>query len=577
MATRLGEVPVDGVKVKLGTKDLGISDKDGKVSDSEIMDDAEFELVAEYFKKCGNFKKEVAKISIRDINFAKRKCLVQTSNTIENIQDVGGVKNDIRFNDPPDPKINPFMDDCDDVSIQYSINDIFDIKVKIKLATLSLQVDYINQNYQEDTVETIPGTEKDPEPASHEVLPRSRGRILCFPTSVAMLLSYWGVNTARQKVMQETYKQWAEKKFPGRIDKNPSALVTPTGLADPPFGKYWLDTSTLVPAKGFPMKRALSWVKIDDFTGKPHHRGIKEPPKSFEGQVWKDTKKGGPVFKQAKREWSEMEDADWRVLIGKSKVWTVWGYEELALNSLISPKEFKVCRRFHIEGWHQKKLPDDIFQGRYLDYLRDRLAKGLPTVVGTKATESGHIMILRGCVVNRAKSVEWLIFNDPYGNLASPGSLYENISLTSTVGLRCQNLSGDVVQVQKRLKDGGSYKGPVTGICKGNDALVKAIKRFQLKKKCGLKEIGRVAPGSKTLKALNELFATYHGAEGEANVAKASGEGTKKGQHVYYNRNTRGFANKFILAGKEGGGLMLMRKKPLATEEIAERLTKDEP
>jgi hypothetical protein len=555
--TRVGEIPVRGVKVKLDATDLGASDAEGKVPSSGKRSDPAFTITAEYGNTTEHLKNEIAEIKVISINLHKSTFAAQVSYAINKIQDVAG-KGDIDFRDTAS-----FSNAGEEVLLKKAGDGIYDFRVTFKLATISIQVPYINQNSSNDTVTTIPG--KDPEPASHshEVLPKTNGGILCFPTSVTMLLNYWGVSKTRAQVVQENYRRWAHDGFPGRADKASSTAKSATAPVDPPLGKLWLDTSTVDAAYGYSMKKATNifgWEVVSGFAGLPDYTGKEPPPSPSPGKVWKDTSSDPAVFKKAKRKWTDAKDAD-------------WSYEEKTIEAL-KPAGTEVLRKFE-DNVEIGNLPEDIMKEPYLGHIHERLAKGYPTVVSTTATE-GHIMIIRGCVVDRNKNVKWLIANDPYGNLASPGSIYESISLSDGVGKEGTNAKDDVIQVQEVLKAAGKYDGAINGVCSGDDKdpLVKAIKNFQKQKMGKPHPDGKVEPGGNTEKKLAELdFSSYRGNEREANVEGTVGEKTMKGKHVYYNQKTRGKDKKLTLKGLWRGGLALKKDPEYKKSEIAGKLT----
>ena len=499
VVTRAGEIPVKGVTLKLDGVDFGTSDATGKVPASGVRFDTGFTLVAEYGNTAEHLKTERGEIRVTKLDLGKAAFDARVTHEIKKIRDVAG-KGDIDFKDTgsiPGPGT--------DVGIMKATDGVYDLKVVVRLATLSLQVPYLNQNFQEDTITTVAG--KDPEPShAHAVSPKFNGGILCFPTSVTMLLGYWGLVETRAQVMQETYQQWANAGFPGRADKASSTSVGTTPPVNPALGKLWLDTSTVDPAYGYSMKRAsktCEWEALSAFTGPPDFSAVKPPTNPTPGKVWRDTSATPAVFRRAKRRWEVVKDSDWRVKMSGAKIWTQWSYEENALR-VLAPTGTAVRRTFE-DNVRVRDLPDDVMNEPYLGYLRDRLCRGIPTVVSTTAT-AGHVMVIRGCVVDRSGSVQWLVANDPYGNLASLGSVYVDIVLSGSVGKDGENVPDDVTQVQEALKAAGHFAGGISGTCSGTDTdpLVKAIKEFQ-KKMGSSNPDGRIDPGGSTERRLNAI------------------------------------------------------------------------
>lgn len=180
----------------------------------------------------------------------------------------------------------------------------------------------------------------------------------------------------------------------------------------------------------------------------------------------------------------------------------------------------------------------------YADALVTELTAGKPVVTSTFAT-AGHVMCVRGAIVDHEGKAQWLVFNDPYGNLASPNSIYDDLDIAGPVGLRgastapVMNDADDVRAVREVLRKLGHYAGPLDGAINEadpNDPTVVAIKSFQ-----GKGADGRVDPGGRTEQRLNTALAkntrsSYSNAENEKNAA--SGAGSARGKHVYYNGET---------------------------------------
>jgi hypothetical protein len=216
----------------------------------------------------------------------------------------------------------------------------------------------------------------------------------------------------------------------------------------------------------------------------------------------------------------------------------------------------------------------------YADGITTELAAGKPVVTSTYAT-SGHVMCVRGAVVKNDGTAQWLILNDPYGNLASGDSIYDKLDISAPVGLRGNavgpmNDPDDVRAVREVLHKLGHYSGPLdTDVdeADANDPTVIAIRAFQ----GGKRPDGRVDDGGRTERRLNSRLArgaksTYSRTEGEANVA---GDDNTKGRHVYYNGGTEakgpGSSGRFRLK-TQGWTLVIEKVSPLSKAEIRDRL-----
>ena len=216
VVTRAGEISIKGVRASVDGNRLGLSDEEGKFKTVDKinrakLEKASFMIEATYQNANAKLKLERMQFDLTDVDPETGTRKGDVSNEIAKIQDVAGGA-DIDF-------INNYkVSDKPEELVWASSKDGPVLKVTVKMATFSLQVPYVNQRCSSDTVETIKG--KDPEPAthSHRVRPAFSGDILCYPTCALMLLKYWGVNNkTRGDIMQQIYKQWANKGFPGRF------------------------------------------------------------------------------------------------------------------------------------------------------------------------------------------------------------------------------------------------------------------------------------------------------------------------------------------------------------------------
>ncbi|MFB0556131.1 MAG: hypothetical protein ACETWQ_22745 [Phycisphaerae bacterium] len=631
VVTRAGEIPVKGVKASIDGKKMGSSDAkgefktDGKVH-REKSEKSNLTIEATYENTDAKLKLEHMQFDLKDLDPDKGTKGGKVSNKIAKIQDVAGGA-DIDFDK------NYSVSDKAEELVWTSAEDAKILKVTIKMATFSLQVPYVNQRKGNDTVETIKG--KDPEPAthSHVVSPSFSGDKLCFPTCTLMLLKYWEVvDKKRGDVMQEIYKQWANDGFPGRIDKVQNLVPSSTAPSvNYPDEKFWLDSSTLHPNKGYILRKnewigdwkastAFTWEVVPDFKGTPDHVGPKTPSVTTEGKTWQDTSGGimSRIFRTFKRSkhpppdyegdsepeelgegkvwkntsvsppefkkwvprlvspWPEVLEENWRILENGYRIWYLAYREEKALSAL-KPSGTSTKLGLDVSS-SSGTLPNDLFTETYLSQIRDILTKGLPIIVSTSATTKGHKMVIRGCVVDKDCKVEWLILNDPYGNLASPGSIYEEIDIDAAVGRNkrgnpAPNNEDDVKAVQEVLKATGDYKGAVNGTCSGKrtDPVVKAIRKFQISKRLGFRD-GRVDPDGKTEEKMKSLdFSRYRWGEKEINAWGSAGEKTMRGKHVYYNKYTHGKGDKLIIKGGQPF-LWLKRDTEFTKAEIGQKL-----
>ncbi len=688
--TRAGEIPVQGVRLRLDDRqEIGYSDDQGNFPQMPLaLSQSTFKLVATYQNAAEHLKKEELIVTVSDIDPAAGLFDATVSNTIKRILDVAG----------HGKIVDAEGHDMRDFSQQYSINmcspteevsydpSARKFTVRIKLATLSLNVPYFNQNAGSDTVRTIPG--KDFEPSAKDVTPVFNGGILCFPTSVRMLLDYWGVKKDRREIMQETYRQWAETGFDGvlglygRRDRWKTTFgPRPT---NPTPWQRWLNEQFVLqewepnkkewrpipdqwrvekPVEEFSLSRLgfsfhLSFKKFgsqlkagplapewrQEF--KAHNiefSKVHEPNVTKQGGQWQiedtDSQKNFMVFHEgfdlniydanAWRDFaSELDDGKvsealctafknspkslkvttqayvdvkepgkkWIVVdaaasyfiwknqkldvykINWDKIWVIFEYERKAVEN------FKPDDTDILTGWFGKvkvgALPPNIFMPAYTKLMLEQLEKGLPMVVSTTATD-GHIMIIRGAVVDKDKEVKWLIVNDPYGTLAGPDSIY--LELGGSVGKKSKNPKitnndpEDVKAVQQALKTAGYWKGPIDGKCDGTDSdpLVKAIMSFEKDKK--MKPSGTVERGGSVLRALNAFFYGYKARENENNTPNPldNKDTDARGKHVYYDGQIHGGnkEGKFTIKGTYRGVVMLTRKVPFEKPALTAKLT----
>ncbi|MGI9333801.1 MAG: C39 family peptidase [Gammaproteobacteria bacterium] len=225
----------------------------------------------------------------------------------------------------------------------------------------------------------------------------------------------------------------------------------------------------------------------------------------------------------------------------------------------------------------------------YADGIKDELIMGQPVMTSTHATSAGHVMIARGAVVDHEGTAQWLIFNDPNGNLAGADSVYGRLRLSAPVGLRGNlpdtdgmNEPDDVEAVREVLRTLGYYEGPIVGPIDEsdlNDPTNAAIKSFQ---GGGPNADSRVDPnpsGRGTEGAMNQALEvrdspSYRTVEREKNAF--AGPNSERGRHAYYSGETEGYG-----AGADAGHfslktevltIFMSRVSELSEDELEARL-----
>jgi len=584
--TRAGEIPVNGVKVSLGDAVLGVSGRGGKVADSPLRSLNSFKLTASYANAGEKLKREEYALSVKDIVLPGGSFSASAANEIKKIRDVIGNRDDQDFLDPYTPSA---------AEVRYeNIGGQHIIHVLIHLATLSLNVKYLNQNSKTDTVQT--SAAKDPEGSSHEVRGDSvdgkfSGGILCFASSTTMLLWYWGKDeVTREEVIQKCYDVWAAKNFENRVGLG--AVKSAEAPENPAANSYWLKTAVPVPAAGYTLKR---WVEIRDWQADtedtpPTFTQRTEPPVASVGNIWVNNRRTPFVRKKLiskEMKWVDISEADWRVMRrdpetgGSYKIWTKWDYHKNAIKAL-KPDETDLNDK--VNGIPIDELADEFEltggTGTYAAVIATKLAKGYPGVFSTNATSFGHVMIARGCVMDHEGKVHRLIVNDPYGNLESPTSLLHQYKINASVGQGGVNNSEDVAEVQTILQLLDHWPGEIDGECDGTgeDELVKAIKKYQKSAKLASKPDGIVKPGEKTDKKLARIKGAggYSKEEKESNARGTGSEATTKGRHAYYDSNTEVPGGTMRLKGKWRGTVMLEKQAPFPLSELTGKLTPNE-
>jgi hypothetical protein len=588
VVTRVAEIPIQAAMVKVNDQQLGVTGADGVAPASSVLSDDKITVTAEYENKDGKLKKEVAKAVFKEFKFSDCSFKADISNKIEKIRDVAG-SGDLDFEETY--SIDQTSPSGEIKLALGSTSKKHEFEIIIKMNTFSLDVPYLNQRSANDSIKTVIG--KDPEPAhTHTVTPAVAGDYLCFPSCTTMLLHYWAVNgKTRSDVTQEAYNQWANNNFVVplnppfyRIDRLATSIKAATAPIQPDNGIFWLDTSGVDPAKGHIMKQARcthEWIIRDDLSAAEAAGGVSTKV-DFDGpvapaliwidkKIWKDTGPKFAIFKEGKDkvEWKEIPDIEWRVVAHGYNIWTIWWAEQKAIEAFKSAGTTVKLKNYVGAPIGTSGNPD-IFREPYLGEMRDELAKGQPLVLGTTATDYGHMMVATGCVVDKDGKIKWLIVNDPYGNLASEGSIYDNLDLVSAVGKDGVNHEKDVSDAQELLKVLNYYHGDIDGKCGGdnNDPLVKAIKAFQ-----GAGGDGTIEPGKTTEQRLNNAkrqLLSYSDKEKEKNGFGNGGEANEVGKHVYYDQQIHGSRGNLEI--KANGPMYFEKDAPFTKTELAAKL-----
>lgn len=486
VVTRLGDVPVQGVKVKIKAgeteEEFGTSGATGQILDGSApkrrsVTGKALTVSGSYKNTAEKLREERFTVALTEIDPGNKAQKVKVTHEIPRIRDAAGEADDADFKTEYETAGD--LEWKDDGGARV-------LAITIRLCTFSLKVPYVNQRASNDTVSTRPGLAagKDPEALAHAVRgPASDGKfsggVLCYPSSVKMVLEYWGVVKARADIMQACYDQWAGEKFPDRLDKKASTTSSDTAPASPAQGAYWLDTSADTGA-GYTMKRARYEISWETLTGTPaatytqttepeaptegqiwknkttgvrkrawyvldwsplegsdhqaQHEQAAAPARAKDGEIWKDTSSSPAVFKVGKKrfkEWKAVPEADWRTDVwGGSTVWE-YGWREVAAMKSFKPAG-TTATSAHSPVADATVFPLSKPAATETDVTADILAKykewlghGWPFVIGTTAT-AGHMMAARGAVLNKDGEVEWLIVNDPYGNLEGTGASYQS-------------------------------------------------------------------------------------------------------------------------------------------------------
>lgn len=486
--TRLGDIPLKGVKIKINDEEFGSSDEKGEFrsSDGEMLrksvDANEVIISGSYKNTLEKLREEMFRVALSEIDVEQKSLKAKMSYKIPKVRNAPGDGGDVDFETE--------YEKLDDL-LWTIVDDVIVLELTVRLCTFSLMMPYMNQRSSHDTVCTRPGLEdrKDPEAEAHAVRGPTGNQMfmggkLCYPTSVKMLLEYWAQARTRAEVMQQCYDQWAEDGFVGRLDKINAVEISNTPPTNLTQGKYWLDSS-LGDAQGYTMKRAiyefkwrlltdgaysatytqetepdapkeeevwkknsqgefrkayyaLEWILEAGTEQSPQYEQDVAPEFAKELELWKDTSQTPPIVKKGIKKLRKdkiITEEDWRV-----KKWNgsaIWEYGEYELRAI---ETFKPAGR-HSRATANPIIYDEIKKGidivpltrltsddaqgpmkaiddkyHILDEYKQWLRGGWPFIISTTAT-AGHMMVVRGLVLNKNKEIEWLIVNDPFGNM----------------------------------------------------------------------------------------------------------------------------------------------------------------
>ncbi|WP_411890996.1 C39 family peptidase [Yoonia sp. SDW83-1] len=177
ITTRAGDIPISGVIVKSDGRRVGISDANGVVRGDLSACGGTTTLTAIYENEGARVKREVFTLELSGIDISAGSATGgQARNYISKVQDVFG---DGSPSFPGDLDFDDNYDGADLVSVgpPPGMDSGSAVLISAKMATLSIEVPYRNQN---DGTETIGGVGQN-------------GFELCMPTSGEMMAGYWGI------------------------------------------------------------------------------------------------------------------------------------------------------------------------------------------------------------------------------------------------------------------------------------------------------------------------------------------------------------------------------------------------
>ncbi|MDF3608018.1 C39 family peptidase [Paracoccus sp. DMF-8] len=223
VTTRAGDLPLRGIVIEADGRLVGRTNAQGLLRAQVSACDGRIRLKAIYENQAARLKREEFTLEITGIDMAARRATGgRARNFIPKVQDVfgsgaGGFPGDKDFDDS--------YSGADLVSVPAQGQGAPEVRVSVKMATLSLDVPYRNQN---DASETVNGV-------------TTSGSVLCMPSSAEMQARYWGIQSVataadgaetraemdRLDVMQKAY------------DRNPR------GFRLGAFPRHWQDWTNL--------------------------------------------------------------------------------------------------------------------------------------------------------------------------------------------------------------------------------------------------------------------------------------------------------------------------------------------
>lgn len=274
IVTRLnGRVGVPGVRATVAGEDWGLADAlggfgSGGAPRRKRVAFGKFRIRAVYANEAEGLLTETVDLMIEPV--VGGSWTGKAKHRIDGLQDFAGEDYDVDFRDAYDMLTadrGALALDCDgDAATKGEPL----LAVTIHLATFSLRVPYLNQNYQRDTVFTVPekegGDRSVPISKSIQVThpefllgapvsfdgEKWSGSVLCSPTCGTMLSNYWSIINKnryiwdRSEIMQDYYSLWAHDDFTLGKMKRIDRLRSLVALDRPPcgamVGEYWLST-----------------------------------------------------------------------------------------------------------------------------------------------------------------------------------------------------------------------------------------------------------------------------------------------------------------------------------------------
>jgi hypothetical protein len=147
-------------------------------------------------------------------------------------------------------------------------------------------------------------------------------------------------------------------------------------------------------------------------------------PPAMARQAYEVWKKEGFIQRNREPDENEKDVKDKQYLYlyrkGGNSIWTVWDQ----MSKVMTERAEADSRFKQVKPWpdaagqwkmHQHSS-DNLLQAPNHQHVRAEISRGWPIVVGTNATK-GHVMLIKGLLLNDDGSVNRVICNDPYGNL----------------------------------------------------------------------------------------------------------------------------------------------------------------